>query len=123
MLDNSFELRGEQETQGRVSSSCAHCVSIYTKGTFSWNRHQQPGASSWRAVYRKHSEHRCDSFFDTEQAEMTPFRNFPACRLESAAIIPDVQLHLFGGEIEDRLDSRLIRMVYSMGRGFFPDAQ
>ncbi len=35
-------------------------------GTVSWNRRKQPGASSWRAVYQKHSEHRRDSFFHTE---------------------------------------------------------
>jgi hypothetical protein len=42
---------------------------------------------------------------------MTPFGNLPACRLKSAAIIPDLQLHLFGREIEDNLDSRRMRML------------
>ena len=42
---------------------------------------------------------------------MTPFGNLPARRLKSAAIIPDLQLHLFGREIEDYLDSRRMRML------------
>ncbi len=54
---------------------------------------------------------------------MTPFGNLPACRFESAAIIPDLQLHLVGGEIEDHLDSRCMRMLYDIGQGFFADAQ
>ena len=54
---------------------------------------------------------------------MTRFGNLPACRLKSAAIIPDLQLHLFGREIEDYLDFRCMRMLQDIGQGFFADAQ
>ena len=54
---------------------------------------------------------------------MTPFGHFPACRLESAAIIPDLELHLFGGQIEDYRDSRCMRMFYDIAQGFLADAQ
>ena len=54
---------------------------------------------------------------------MTPFGNVPACRLKSAAVIPDLQLHLFGGETKDHLDSRCMRMFYDIGHGFLADTQ
>ncbi|SRR6266581_5341567 len=54
---------------------------------------------------------------------MTPFGNSPACRLESAAIIPDLQLHLIKAKIEYYLDSRCMRMFYDIGQGFFADAK
>ena len=54
---------------------------------------------------------------------MTPLGNLPAYRLESAAVIPDLHLDLLGGEIEDHLDSRGMRMLYDIGQGFFADAK
>jgi hypothetical protein len=54
---------------------------------------------------------------------MAPFGNFPTFWLEPAAIIPDLQLHLFGGEMEDCLHSGWMRMFYDIGQGFFADTQ
>ena len=54
---------------------------------------------------------------------MTSFENFPFGRLESAAIVPDLQLHLSRCEIEDYLHFRCLCMLYDIGQGFFVDPE
>ena len=54
---------------------------------------------------------------------MIPFEILPLFRLETSSVIPDLKLHILGGEIKDHLDSRCMRMFYDIGHGFLADTQ
>jgi len=54
---------------------------------------------------------------------MVLFRRLRACWIESAAVVPDAQLHLFRAELEGHLDSRRVRVLHRIRDGFLTYAQ
>src|SRR5215475_9997566 len=54
---------------------------------------------------------------------MATFHGLRACWIESTAVVPDAQLHLFKLELEGDFNSRRVRVFHGIGDRFFADAE